>query len=1053
MMKKFVANVMIWLLLTIPFVAAQDLSINQFSGQDNATGYARPRDSLKIEALAQIPGEDIIDAQQLRVYIGESFSFFDRCVKEPNSQFYRCVFEEPEFEAYRPIPFSIELRNDDSRRVANRSALLGIDNIAPVIKEFKAEPVVTTGNIVFTYSVEDYGLVHGTPTECSGIKEVLFIENGQTLVAELGTSGGCTKSRSVNYILNESGTVCMKVRDFLGQESQEQCKNVVVDKGAPQVRNLVMTDAQGNTLSHVHRGEEKLATITVQITDESQVNRNEVFADFGQISARSGFITPTAVSGNLYIWRNVPVHESSSCKITVKATDILSNNQVVDFPCTMTADNTPPTVKGIVPQGTRDGKPLYGKGTYLIVEFEDKDNAGGPGAGFERGNAFADLQSLGLGKFVKAQSCVFESTWKCSWLLNAQGIDEKEYEISVSGTDDLDNALVSPQKFTIVYDDTSPVTPVIAERKVLKGEDTGSASAPVEGNYLQFIIRSQGFNEARANWSELGGDENEIAKSCVPIENSPQIECIFEHRIDYAGPYTALIGFTFVDDAGNKAQTSATVDVFGLENQTSATYWKAAVSCTPELIDRATASIISPYVSCKVALKSQRKDISPLIIQGPQSPEECSGSGAASVEDVYVTNNAAGSKEPFLVLKLSARNYEVDDLNVSCPLSILSKSERRVNQTTQGFVAPLPQNLPVKVSMKFYNVPQKDLYAQVDEQIEDALNDGFANQAWLGSLRKFLHYAEILCQIKSMITNVIGTFYTLAIVFGALADASFAVPPAKTSLEAAKSVMCHTEEATEASYTTIQSILSVLDQVCSMVNCNVAQGGKSEWSVPNIVGGGSPFCNSVTGFVNELPVLNNVNTANQESVIRRTGGEFNNTAVVPALNIKDSLIWSTVCLCLPGIIYNLEKLRQVQCFKAVCLNDDVKEKGYPVSYCNEMHQYFICQYVIGQIFATLPFSQFFERLINMIIDIITDPLALFTVILGGVCEWTCFVPSIGAFAACATIKTAAVMSEAVASVTHMSTTKGYFQTPPEGQYCKRVEEIKKERKEKESGGE
>ncbi|MBS3125789.1 hypothetical protein J4211_06110 [Candidatus Woesearchaeota archaeon] len=82
MMKKFVANVMIWLLLTIPFVAAQDLSINQFSGQDNATGYARPRDSLKIEALAQIPGEDIIDAQQLRVYIkSRTRSFTVACLK------------------------------------------------------------------------------------------------------------------------------------------------------------------------------------------------------------------------------------------------------------------------------------------------------------------------------------------------------------------------------------------------------------------------------------------------------------------------------------------------------------------------------------------------------------------------------------------------------------------------------------------------------------------------------------------------------------------------------------------------------------------------------------------------------------------------------------------------------------------------------------------------------------------------------------------------------------------------------------------------------------
>src|SRR3989344_9653929 len=121
MMKKFVANVMIWLLLTIPFVAAQDLSINQFSGQDNATGYARSRDHLKIEALAQIPGEDIIDNQQLRINIENSFGFFDSCTKE--GAFHRCKFEDSDFEWHEPLPFNIELLNDDGRKVANRSAV------------------------------------------------------------------------------------------------------------------------------------------------------------------------------------------------------------------------------------------------------------------------------------------------------------------------------------------------------------------------------------------------------------------------------------------------------------------------------------------------------------------------------------------------------------------------------------------------------------------------------------------------------------------------------------------------------------------------------------------------------------------------------------------------------------------------------------------------------------------------------------------------------------------------------------------------------------------
>ncbi len=1041
-MKKLISLSMIVLMLTIPIITAQELTITRFSGNDNATGYARSRDYLRIEALAQIPGEDIIDNQQLRIYIDNSFGFFDSCVKE--GAYHRCRFEDPDFEWYAPLPFNIELWDDDNRRVANRSATLGIDNIAPVVKEFRAEPSATTGNVAFTYLVEDYGLAFGIPQGCSGIKEVLFVQRGNTLVAETGAPGICSKSRSFNFALNESGSVCLKARDFLNRESPSVCKTIIVDKTSPVIQNLVISDAQGNTLTHLHRGEEKIATITVQITDDSQVNRNEVSADFGALSSRSGFIAPETVANNLYIWRNIPVRESSNCKVAVRARDILGNSQTVDFQCTMASDNTPPTIKGLAPVNWRDSKPVFGK-NYLIVEFEDKDDQGSAGSGFDRANAFVDLQSLGGGRFVKADYCTsLGSVWSCFWLLNFN-VEEKEYDISVSGSDDLDNAVASPQRFTIIYDSTPPAAPQLIETRTIGGSVNAT---PIEGNFLQFVLRSSGFVHAFANMSDLGGSEEKQAQSCTELQTTnqqPQTkECVFENRIDFAGPYTADVGFTFVDDAGNKAGTSTSVDIFGVENA-SASYWRANVTCTPDLIDRGAASVIPPYISCKIALKSQRRDISPLIIQGPQSPDDCSGSAASSITDAYLTNNIPGSREPYLILRLASQNYETNSLNISCPLSILSKREARVNQSRQGYVSPVPQNLNVNLSLQFYNVPNRDMYGEVDRQIKKAMDNSFANAEWLGDLRKFLNYADTLCNVKVIITNTIGVLFSLAtmlgIIAGAIESTFVGIGPAQP-VEASKKLLCHSEEVLSEKYGGFNGLIEFLDSICSVTNCNAAQGGKGEWSLQGVAGGGAPWCSNVNEFFKET----SLGSAQQESVRVGTGREFGANATIPAFNIKDSLSLSTACFCLPGIVYNLEKLRQVNCFKAVCLNDDVKEQGYPVSYCNEMEHYLLCQYVIGEMFAWIPFSQFFERLLDMLLEIITDPIALFTTAIGGICEGTCYVEfdSSVAYIACATFKTTSVIAESVASFTEMSKTKHYFSQAPGGEYCRRMERIEKE---------
>jgi len=289
-----------------------------------------------------------------------------------------------------------------------------------------------------------------------------------------------------------------------------------------------------------------------------------------------------------------------------------------------------------------------------------------------------------------------------------------------------------------------------------------------------------------------------------------------------------------------------------------------------------------------------------------------------------------------------------------------------------------------------------------------------------------------MCWIKTMISNAIGALYTVAVVIGMISPAlkNSVFPPtaaAGNAAEATKVTICNTEENLAKIYgDDVNGIIKFLDSVCSVINCAaVGKGGIEGF----FGGGGMPWCNKLDELFKMVPGLG---PAAAEAGI----------SIFP--NIKDSLILSIVCLCLPGIVYNLEKLRQVNCFKAVCLHDYVKEQGYSTEFCDEMHGYLTCMFVYGELFSLLPFTAFFEKLVDMAVTFISDPVAIFTVALGAVCETAC--PKEGSiyYAGCALYKTLAVIMESIAAVKQATDKKSEFGKPPNTQYCDRMEQIKKE---------
>jgi len=1025
---QLTAIIMAALIVSLPVVLAQELTLTKLQGSNGAMGYSRVQDELTIEAMVKIPGEDVITPQQVRLYVDEAYAFFDNCTSAGNG-YYKCIFYDPEFQAYKPITFTIELRDDDGNVIASQTKTLIPDNIAPVVQQMTIQPPVSDGGVAIDYKAEDRATITGPPTDCSGIKTATIASGQETIATDAGALGECIKQNEIKTTRTVQGkqTICTTARDQVNYTSGPKCEEVTIDTAAPQILQLLILDQLGFEITHVHSGEERIADVNVRINESGEIS--QAAANFVQLNpSMPDFLPPDLIKGNIYSWQDIPVKEVGTCKITVLAKDTLGNEATKDFPCVIKSDDKAPTVKAVLSEVQQAGLPLFGYGTELVVEFEDLDNTNEAGIGIASSDVILDLSNLGMGEAQPDKCARLSGTlWRCTWLLNPPlSTGEGTFQIKFTKlTDSLGNAAdLATAQYEIVYDNLGPKPPEILGFEVISEIGTTKKTA-VRGDTVRYTVRSGDFELAYADFSEIGGSINTTAYSCDDLGNNTQ-DCKFEGLVDLSGSYTAPINFSFYDAARNRASTATKLEVYGIDNETSPKYWKnATVTCTPSLIDRKTAELVPAYISCRIDLETPRTDITTLTVVGPSSPEDCTGDIELTVNDLYVTNNYEGSKSPYLFIILEPKQYFYNEMQINCPLQVFSKRGVTRDGQTKYFVSSTPQQVPANISMKFYNNPLEDVTKNVDKKIKKALKDGLASHNYLTDLNKILAYGKLICQVKTILTNIIGVLFALALLLGiAGVAADSALPGAGQAEKQLAVTVCNYEEGVSEGY---KDVLNFLDSICSIVNC-AATSEKS--GVEGYAGGMA--CENIDKYIKEAV------PAGMQATAEAVGGDI--------FDIKESLILSTVCFCVPGIIYNMEKLRQAHCFKAVCLNDYIKEEGYPVSFCDDTHDFLICQFVIGQIFALIPFAAFFDNLINIVLDVITDPVKLFTVLLGSVCEAVC--PELesdpAGYAVCAIYKTVSVLSEAVASVMLYSKNSEAFRNPVGNVYCERAEEIGKD---------
>lgn len=173
-----------------------------------------------------------------------------------------------------------------------------------------------------------------------------------------------------------------------------------------------------------------------------------------------------------------------------------------------------------------------------------------------------------------------------------------------------------------------------------------------------------------------------------------------------------------------------------------------------------------------------------------------------------------------------------------------------------------------------------------------------------------------------------------------------------------------------------------------------------------------PYYNPDTGYSGEgassdsassgvsTPWLENIGIGGEYGVHAWTNSRTGYETIIKGggvMNPKESIVISTLTLCIPGIIYNLNKLRQIQCVYIDCMQNYVKQ-GLPLKACEDQKHYATCKYWWGEIFQLLPFTGIVSFFGNLIKGALSSPLNIVDAAIGLACSPLIEIPEGGTFA-------------------------------------------------------
>ncbi len=1000
---QIIALFCIELILLLPIYSAvvfADIIRIQAKGTDGINNYIRQKDFISFIATVEISGDNDITPNQVRIEQPPPSVEFDACTQNPNTGYFECTERLPpredlNFLGLAPFSYTIGLRDDNGNTVGSpKSDTLYIDNLNPVITSFQPQNnIFSEGEIEFQYTIEDTACNDNECLgKCSGIKKIEFSTDGENFQesANIDTAS-CTASGSLrkdsNTFTEGENAVYARAFDKLNNPSDVVSAIFEIDTTTPAIlaNTFRVTDSTDLEINYVAQNNVGVSAEVEIVADD--LDKDSVFGDFsalkpgaqGNVKAVCG---DTVDSITTCTWDiKINANEAGTKNIKLEVSDLAGNKETVTIPRDFDLDDKGPNVVSLRSSKTQDGNNyVKNTGNSFIAEFIED-------VGIKKEDVLLHVGSI----VIQATNCT--SSWTCTWE-NIAVSETSTVKVSIQGDtkDRLGNSVASDFSIDAIVDIEAPKVSNITIT------NAGGATGVIQnftktGDSLQIVafVEDEGLKDAFADLSRFIIDATDVsADLCLNTEEDNWVCFWTTTPIDMPGFIENKVIFTFVDVAGNSIQHEEQITVFGLAEEVEVDLWQHKVSCSPKLIDRETTSLISQRVFCHVTLEPiLQQDIDPLVM----GLGECAGNTEA-IEAIELVNAEVGSRNPFIKINLKQDEFRVDNISFVCPLGIIS---RIGNQITQA-----PETENVQIKLEFYNLPLGEISDNLQRDIDDAIDDA-TKTLWkiVGTLKKILFYSEKICQLNNIWANIVTTYHLITQIFDKAAIATGdASNPIGATLRAETIGSCISTEVAKASQ---NAGWKSLNKFCGFVNCKMAPGEKSdEWSNKwqGYLGGYGGFRQS---FEENFPLLPEIK-------------QYLGKDPFSYMNVKDSIVMSTLFVCVPGIVHNLDKYRQIQCMYANCLQEGVAKQGLPKTACDDQKDYATCKYVVGEVFKVIPPAALFNYYINLIRSTLTNPFTIIGAAIGLGCEKLCPNAREGPHTACVTVKIFSMLGETIEDV-------------------------------------
>ncbi len=940
-----IALFMILLIVTFPLSSINVSATTSFTAyaldSQGTQNYRSSNDNTTF--VAQIPGTGMAPSSVTVTASGYPTSIpFTSCSASGTNTL--CTYTPPQT-SWNPGEYDFLV----SYQGTNVDVPVIVDDIAPNVT-ITTMHAGSSGSV--SYSVQDFAY-NTNANQCSGVNSVSFSLGGTKLnTTLLGLQpGNCiyqgTQTLQLPSTNGQQENFCIQATDNVGN-SGTTCEPVVVDTQAPSVSGLILTDTSNNQINYIS-GSLGIPSAVLKFS-MNEFNFSTGVADASafatQQNLKSGMkslpvvCSPSDCEGTCTCQVAIPsldLPQGGNPTVHLYLNDSSGNYAESDLSTTLTQDNTAPILVSLT--ASQCGSNVLGPSNNTIVATLNE-----AGSGFNARKIYLNLVPvLGSGyDHVQANTCAQSgSQWICTWgtfpvLTTPSYGTNLAIDIASGSSDDAGNPVqYSPTTFFYANQPPSLNSSVILAAQ--SGTSSENIQAyPVSGGTVQVILTSLDNLpvSATADFSTVAYSSAQTV-ACTSVSNTSQT-CTFPFIGPlYNGPlFNQQIPVALTDCVGNTNVVNIPINISVLST-TSNDYWTYSVGPQgPSQVDREFLSQFPQYVYIPIIAAGSSAD-TPI-----SQTLDCSASNQTNLN--YLGNSAAlpnrlpvlfgdPSTTPYVQLLFQATTIP-DSVPYSCTITTITR--------TQGGYISQPEYDNFTFNVSFYDSAYGTLDQAAQAKINAVKNEPLVSGGVIGDISSVFTFATNFCNAWAGIQYLLNGIDAAGTVLGAIADITGVLKGAAQGFQNTVMTPLHdwfgppipTTGTPAASPNTPTSFGDIVTKICKYVSCD------------------NTFLPGVQDAINKYQGAALLQDANGKP---------------QKVDVKSSLVLSMATLCIPGIIYNLQKARAIDCAYVVCMQQEVP-KGVPPYECDFYRATDWCLYVFGEIFQIIPFNYFTQAVINYI---------------------------------------------------------------------------------------